>query len=441
MKNYEESYLKIAAQQIRTFAKDNCKLEDFYQKLSTIEVTSLQDLSFRRDLEFFKSVSSILTVISSIAAKPYTLNKEEDIIARSGTTNGLTTEAFRRTLQDSALWKRYGDEMIPEEVHHHQYYDEIKTYENIFIVMLIDMISLELDKYREFYISVLKALDCGSSELSVEEDIQETAMTELERTVRKVSKIKATSFYKTVSKATSRPKIITPTNILLRNQMYNAAYKFYKSMVTYDDEISIETDLGIYYFFVIVKEMKRRGMWLRVGTEEFIYKDKNISIPLELTFSNKEFSVKIVRLSDSNMYCMEILDNEDETATKHIIAIEKDDTFKTYIKPDESWDVESVDYISVWHLGTYEDGLVKVIDSGLMSERQMVETIIDRHHKTLFGSEDLYSAYCPVCRSTGLDYENNKYICPTCHSKYKILATGNEKQPHKIVFTDFRRRR
>jgi len=440
MKNYEESYLKKAAIKIRSYAKDHCEIEDFYQKLSTFDVMSLQDLSFERDREFFGSISSILTVIASIAAHPYTLNKQEEVIVRSGTTNGLTDEAFRKTMTDSQLWKRHGREMIPEEVYYYQYYDELKTYENIFIVMLIDLISSELEKCRDFYISILKAIDYGSTKLNVEMDQQEVAMQELMNTIHKVSKIKNTLFYRTVSKATNRPKTIVPTNILLRNQMYNTCYRFYKAMTTYDDEADINADLDLYFFFTIVKEMKRRGMWLRVENEENIFRAGEMEIPSELVFSNAELSIKIARLSQSNVYRMEILDNEDESSSAHILVITSDDTFSNVIEPDGSWEADSVDYISIWHLASYENGEINRSSIELMTEKEMVSKFIDSHHTVMFGSESLYSTYCPVCREQELNLINGRYVCGSCHSIYKILETKDEKHPHKIVFTNLRRK-
>lgn len=440
MKNYEESYLKKAANKIRTYAKDYCQIQDFYQKLSTFEVASLQDLSFSRDIEFFSSVSSILSVIASICAHPYTLNKQEEVIVRSGTTNGLTEEAFRKTMTDSQLWKRHGREMIPEEVYYYQYYDELKTYENVFIVMLIDLISSELEKYRDFYLSILKAVNYGATQLNVENDQQELAMDELLKTIHKVSKIKGTLFYRTVSKAPFRPKTIVPTNILLRNQIYNACYKFYKTMTAYDDASEIANDLNSYYFFTIVKELKRRGMWLRTSSSKMLFDGKDIGIPDELEFSNAEFSIKIARLSQPNAFRFEILDNEDEMSSAHVLVISGDDSFQDVIEPDESWNADSVDYISIWHSASFDGGEIKVNLAEMLDEKGMVSRFLDNHHMVMFGSESLYSNYCPACRDQDVTFNEGRYRCGACHSVYKILSTKDEKHPHKIVFTNLRRK-
>ena len=45
---------------------------------------------------------------------------------------------FLKTMQDASLWKHNKDnEMIPEQVHYYQNVDELRIYENIFIMALI----------------------------------------------------------------------------------------------------------------------------------------------------------------------------------------------------------------------------------------------------------------------------------------------------------------
>ena len=139
MKTNEERYLKESIRNVKKFAKEHETLAVFFAHIDEVKVRSLQDLSFKYDLKFFESISRILSVIISIVSRPVLANKAEEVIVRSTSAARLTPEMFQKTVADSMLWRQRGVDMIPEYVYYQQYVDEIKTYENIFIVNLIKL--------------------------------------------------------------------------------------------------------------------------------------------------------------------------------------------------------------------------------------------------------------------------------------------------------------
>ena len=150
MKIIEERYLKKEIKKLNQYSKEHRSFLDFFNNVDPVMDKTLQDLSFKSDLNFFKEIEFILSVITSIISHPHLVNKGEEIIVRADQANHASTEMFNKTMRDSLLWKENSElNMVPEYVYYHQQIDELRIYENIFIVMLVKMIEQELNKYNE----------------------------------------------------------------------------------------------------------------------------------------------------------------------------------------------------------------------------------------------------------------------------------------------------
>lgn len=158
MRNVEENSLKEGITLLKKSISSYSSLNELFGKIEDIEIPSLQEISFKKDKSSLEEFSSILNVAFSIASKPFSLNKKEEIIESSSRSNGLSSEAVRKTLMDSSLWKRYGDKMVPEQVYYFQYYDEYIIYENIFIITFIESLYEELERCRSFLCLFIRSI-------------------------------------------------------------------------------------------------------------------------------------------------------------------------------------------------------------------------------------------------------------------------------------------
>jgi len=219
MKLIEELKLKEVIKKIRKYKDEHRSIKFFYRDLDNLKLPSLQDFSFKKDDEFFDEVNFILSVIVSIIAHPSLSNKGEDIIVRSELAGHISSDSFQQVCKDNRLWKEKNDEMVPEYVHHYQYTDDIQIYENIFIGMLINLIRLELNKYSEFYASLIPSVESNNDKY-LENKIAEKMITKIEALQRKQMFIQNTSFYKEISKCNLHLTKVLPTNILLKNRLY-----------------------------------------------------------------------------------------------------------------------------------------------------------------------------------------------------------------------------
>lgn len=428
MRNVEEISLKEGVKKLEDIFLLSPSLEENYAKILEKELPSLQKLSFSHDKKIFASFQNILNVISSIALKPFTLNKREEIIEASGKASAISDEAFRKTLKDASLWKRYDHEILPEEVYYFQYYDELLTYENIFIITLLEMISSELEKYRSFYVSLLKTSD-ESSSLTLEGDFLSNALEDTLQAEHKLLKIKNTSFYKNVSRANKRIKNVIPTNILLRNQRYNAAYKFYKEMITYEDVSFLKEDLARYWYILLLKELRKESYILRDNKAQLMDK-KKILLPSSLHFKKgKEMELSLSYLEKENAFLLE--GTMSKIDGKILLHLESNEHFP-YIEEKEG--IDGNDFLSLWHYGYKKEMENILFSDDYLTEEELIHLFLSSHFIENKGNEEIYSKYCPLCKSDSLKEKDHMYLCEDCYSLYHLDNKG------KIIFLNRRRK-
>ena len=435
MRQTEKVSLKKAVRRIRKYLREYPVALTAYNKIDKLSLPSLQDLSFDGDFEFYKEVNFILTIITSIISKPRSISKREEIIARSDQANGLSAEAFRKTLADSSMWKEYDHKMIPENVYYYQFYDEYKTYENIFLVVLIDLINEQIRQYENFYFLILKALGTSST-LNVDKDAQEKAFKYIKDIRHKLDKIKHSWFYKIVSKAIERPRVIIPTNILLSDRLYNLCFKFYKKLTTYDEATSLNEDLKLYYFFLILKANKMGKFKMNKGMTVRLFDDGRVRYPRQMSFANDKYETTLYlqKVPGGFIFNFNVV-GFDDTHNAGLMCSTTFDTLPNSVLDyfDEGCQVDAISIWSLYSLTDTNEEQVKIV-----SELDMINKFYKTHHFVIEGSEVVYSRYCPVCKSRDISETNNVYECPHCHSRYRFIKNPKKRNSHNIVFTYYR---
>ncbi len=440
MKTNEERYLKEAIRNVKRFAKEYDTFSTFFAHIDEVKVRSLQDLSFKYDLKFFEDISRILSVIISIVSRPILANKGEEVIVRSASSSSLTPEMFQKTVADSTLWKQQGIEMVPEYVYNQQYVDEIKTYENKFIVHLVNLLDLELTKFQQFYISMIQSY-VGQDSLSLDEDKQEKAMIKLDYLQKKIIKIKGTYFYRIINKDHSRLSTIIPTNILLHNRLYNECFKFYRKFITYNDEAQINKDFFLYNYVLILKQLKKAGFKLfgkKATRESEAVIRRSLNLENDLVFFSSHMKITMTCIEEENKFIFKIVNREDNQTNLHLLIVNKDESFdNVLLKVQDTSKYTTIEAISLW-LRAYLEDTVKIIKQNLLSEVEMIGQYFEERYHRVIGSKKIYSMYCPICRQKMVnEVENDIFHCDNCNSLYKFYQ--GEKEP-EIVFLRLRRK-
>ena len=436
MKRSEEVNLTKQIELIQAFGKKQKDLQTFYRNIDNLSLVSVQDLSFEKDIEFFKELTFILSVILSIIAKPHLSHRRDEILARSGEVSTISEEDFQKTLRDSSIWKDEGTgRLLPEYLYYHQYEDEIKIYENIFIVHLVNEISMIADHYSSLYLSLLNVANRDNNQLLQDDDAQLKAMDAVNFVIRRIDLIKSTYFYREVSKAKNKPKVFYPTNILLKDRLYNICFKFYKKMYVYDEKSTLNNHLFVYYFVLLLKILHDRKFELTTRAHKLMSANNAITVPDSMAFANEEYRITVEAYSKAHMFIFSYKDKDDDATSEHHLYIESDTTLKDVKIPPQEERIFSIEYLSLWHRSMVNEmGKVEILNQTLENEEKMLETLIDSHHFVVTGSEKVYSSYCPSCKNKNLVELNGYYRCPDCGAIYKFLKAKGEEKTNRIVF-------
>lgn len=402
MKIIEEQLLNKTILQLNNYKENYSKINDFYQNLDNLNLESLQNFSFQKDNEFFDEVSLILSVISSIIAHPHISNKGEDIILRAELAGHLSNESFQKVLKEANLWKEKDLEMVPEYVHHYQYTDELRIYENLFIGMLVNLLSDELSKYYTFYMGLIPSIDNENAYSLMDTSDAEKGLERLNKLERKIRFIKNTYFYKEVSKENLNLRNIQPTNILVKDILYNKCFKFYRKFIKYDNQESLLEDFKTYYFYLILKTFKQRNLKLVDKEQSF----NNLTFKDELFLFNLKNNDNNVRLEVS------LLSNQ-KVRGIHYLTFDVGRTKGT--SEFKESDADSINQISLWNL--YDNGPVF---KNSLKENKLIEYFINSKIKMVDANIDFYKKHCPVCKNKNV-HEEDYIICQDCKSKYAII--------------------
>ena len=420
MRIIEEANLKNYIKQFKKFTTEYNTPELFYENIHKMSDVSLQSFSYEKDMEFFDESSYVLSVIISIISHPHISNKREEIVLRADQAQNISVDAFQRVLQDSTLWRESDLEMKPEYVYHYQYEDEIRIYENQFIVLLINMIDDELKKYLEFYVSLIPSLG-SENNVKLKSDLVEQAILKLEGLKRKIRYIKNTYFYKEVSRGLKISKNIKPTNILTKDRKYKFCFKFYRKFITYLDEATIIKDFRNYSFVNLVKVMKNRGYEL-VTNEKDVVTNRKIKISIKNELFKLEFSyvdldliLKVTSLKSKKM------------SATHALMFTGSFGEEQLKRLTQQENKLSTDALSLWSLANITD-TVKVNKFEPMTEVELIEKWLDSKIYVTTGSEEIYSRYCPVCKDKDIEINNSKiYVCHNCGASYCYINSKQSK--------------
>ena len=446
----EEKLLKSIISDIKRYASEHTDDVSFYRDITELQSLSLQRISIKSDLDYFEEINKLLSVIATVIAHPHIVNARETIIIRAEQAHGLTPEMFHDTVLDQKLWKDKKGMMTPAEVYYFQNVDDLKNYENRFVVHLIDIISSQLTDYVKFYDFLVGTLIQGNI-LTQDNSALDKAYDRLSTLAKKVRRIKNTYFYKEVSKANTRFSRIELTNVLIHNRAYNACYRFYMSNVTYGDEEARANDMAIYYFTRLLLALRACEFRLDGDTAQqtpILYFDERIKksakhgacktevISRPMQFTSDSFNVT---LEGAQKYGGIFVTVEPkalkESRAKNLIVFDSTIGFEEVAKNLGKYKksgATAVDAVTLWD-AAYVEETVRSRNRGGVSENVMILRYLEDKTRLIKASRQIYQTHCPACggkdvRAAG----ENAYRCSACDTVYTFVEEN-------IWFTKLRR--
>ena len=432
MKIIEEHFLHKNYLNIKKFIKENKEVDKIYKNIDDLNIFSVQKSSIDNDISFFDEISFILSVIVSIVTKPRIVTKLEETVIRSELCPRIQQDSLQKTIQDSRLWKHKGLELLPKEVYYNESNDEIATYENKFIVKLIDIIDLEIHKYLTFYMSIVKTIIIDE-DLLFSSNNMDLAINKINNIDHRIKYIKNTYFYKVIKKQVGNLGKIVPTNILLKNRLYNYCFKFYRKYISYNDNIDLYNEFKEYYYFLILKSFHKLNYKL--------LDDGKYNINRKLTFRNKFFVINVFvndigfKFNIINRY----IKNE---SINHLLLLDVNNDFSglniDLIKEDNYFTKEAINIFRICDINVVNNNLLLTnLTNNVKQEEDLILFYLKNKTQTPQIQNDIYRNMCPVCKSGNIIKDNNNYICKECNSVYTFF---NDKNNSYVYFKKLRRK-
>ncbi len=383
-------------------------LSDMFEKIDKESPISLQREAIASDRDYVKELTSLLNVIITIVHNPHIANKGEDVVVRIEQANALGTDEFRQVLLDSKLWKRHGAKMIPEEVHYRRYTDELRIYENRFIVYLIDLIERDLSAYSAFYLSMLPTLELDGKYLSAGE--VGDMIVALDALKRKIQYLKGTYFYKVVSEGGILSGTIRPTNILTKDRLYKYCFKFYRTFVHNGNAEVLSKNLRAYYMICILKELKQRG---------FKTDGRRKKRDTSLVLLKNGFNIVLEMLKDGTLTLS--VSFKKLPCAKHLLLFDKN------IESEKSSYnfsyFTTAELITVWYTAELDFGGRR----RFAPEDALISRWLDERLTVSRLDRRVYGKYCPVCRASGIEKSDGICRCLVCTSEYSFVGIDGKR--------------
>lgn len=438
MKILEKQMLSENINLIRDFVNvnDNC-ITKVYENINNFNSSSLQSLSYENDIKFLDELSFILSVIASIVARPTINTTTENVILRQDQAPSIQPEHYQKIFKDVQLWKRKKAEILPEYVHYSQSIDKIETYENCFVVMLIDAIHEELNRYYDFYVMQLKTYD-RLNNVSLTIDDAYSALLRVEKLLKRIKYIKNSYFYKRISKVKFKMQNIKLTNILLHNRLYNYCYKFYLKLKAYSQGAKLSNEFNLYYFFLLLKVLHKNDYVLELEEEQDILtlqKNEKFKLP-NLVFRKEDFVISLKK--EKYGYIVEIISNQLKKSrnfvSKNYLTFDVEHTFndtRSLVRTDyfENKKFLNIDSLSIRGRSfVNNDNSLEIVDENPGTEIELLERWLAEKTTTVEASKAVYERFCPICKSKDIYFERNNHNCMNCKSKYTFYKDDMDKE-------------
>ena len=209
--------------------------------------------------------------------------------------------------------------------------------------------------------------------------------------------------------------------------VYKQTYRFYRQFISYENEGVAHNDLQMFYFVLILKDLSRRG---------FVFDRSDTAYNRNIwSFSDSQFEIKLSFDKNNFGFDLVIFDRFSNETARHMLLLSPTISFSEIKEPEiKAWD--TVEALSLWNRVDIEDHNKQPFEK-IRTEAQLVGEWLDDKLAYSIANQDVYSHYCPVCKSKNIDIKNGVHTCQRCKSQY--VFTHNKTRNTVLWFTKLRR--
>lgn len=453
MISYKEEYFRRLEQEPVFASSSFSALKKNAEKL-----TFYYPYNDQEEHRFLKEAKEILEIIAGIIRKPQIRLKYVDQLVMAHQAGEVDTESFTATVRDPSLWKRKGDKMAPEYVHHFTTDDTCVSYENIFVVRVLDFLKEELSALKAGYEmqagnlrSFFGTKDFGYHPYSAFSALRENPALSatllktplgrehsesVARLLKKCSSLASTSFYKELRQNKLLKKSVVPTNILLNDPRYFACYKFFRKYTSSRDDGYF---LPLYQDYVLLRILHDLQDTYRFNETINRFKvaqtERGLTLSSALYLQDPYFLISLKKDPEACGFIVSVklkkaydAQNAHHPSGTYYIAValridsENLDALQRRIseKLDEGYDDACIVALQN-SAGVYENSLT-VSFYTRDDVPDALKNLFASYHFLFEGEEDTYSAQCPVCGMRSVHAQSADYRCASCRSAWTALA-------------------
>jgi hypothetical protein len=381
-------------------------------------------------------IRELLNALIPLFRSPRLENKRVELVLRQEESGPLGPEAIQATIRDTPQWRRKRGTFSPEYVHASYVEDQTITYENRFVCALLSQVEKDVRELARLGLGFEKNLrerfsgagasygpyglyadllreKAESSSLSEGEGLS-TFLSDIRRLQGRVLRLKDTPFYREVSPHAFLPPVY-PTNLLLHEAHYNAAFRYYRAHAQGGEETS---DLDLLYrnyalarllAFAVMESGKKPVLSYREGTLHFE----------PFTLSNNAYSYAFSEEGQDLLIRVrkEAKDGPEFAHRLHFAYVDED------ALPLEQGPRE--ENIRVVAFGGFDKDGGTLPLSPFEDAHSLLETFFASFRLNV---PALSGERCPVCGNRFLHEEGQAYYCPQCHSSF--AAESSKDSPH-----------
>ena len=297
--------------------------------------------------------------------------------------------------------------------------------------MLIKLLSAEIGKYEDFYASLIQTFR-GQEQLSLDEHNVSVAMAKLHKLNKKLRYVRNTRFYKEINRKYKTPRTVHPTNILLKDRLYNYCFKFYRSLVTYPDKEALMCDFSVHYYTLLLKSLRKAGFSACGDHGKLQLDGVGRLIPGDMDFENDAYRVALKPYEQHKGIVLTVEHKLVTNATNracHLLLFSPQSSFADVedLNVDKSA-YTTVEAVSLWNMVYVDEGTLPVYRNPL-SEEEVMDEWLSCKLASSRASIELYRSFCPSCQSAGVHTdEHNVRSCDRCASRFVFFTDGEQRE-------------
>lgn len=410
----------------------------------------LSDASYANDAAFVfpldlkaarkeaEAIRELVSELIPLLRSPHLENKRQEVILRQEESGPLSVENMRSSIRDTALWRKKRGAFSPEYVHASYNEDELVTYENRFICCLIDHLTQSLAELARSSVPLEKSLreryggagnsygpyglyaDLIHSEetpLSAQEEEGELSsfLADIAHLQGRVRQLKATPFYREVSPHPFQGEPY-PTNILLHDEHYNAAFRYYRAHYLVVEE-NANLDL-LYRNYALMRILAYA--FQKQEAKPLVSLTKGLLHFETITLTRRNF-LYTFQEEGNDLLISVSRRNLPVPSFRHRLHFAYAHTAEDSLAPVLPSEEEIA--VSAFTETAEEEGVLclSLFESG----EELLKTLLASFRMSI---PSLSSERCPICGDNRVHVENGVSYCPQCHSSFATAAIGNSER-------------